>query len=132
MNIRLLDQQSVYAVAVEPGVYKIEGFTYAPYGTHAKWEVKRFPLPTEHAFLKEPFQARAGEAVYLGDFYGSSKRAGFGFGGDSNFFIVSTGFKGSLLGYDNNFSQTTRVLLQSSSAFENVKCCSAFDQKSIR
>ena len=72
-SIRFADKDPVYALSVEPGIYILTGFVYAPLGA-MDFEVIKIDLPANPQYLKEPIKIYAGNCYYLGDFFGVSRR----------------------------------------------------------
>lgn len=73
-SIRFLDEDPVYALALEPGTYKLIRLVYAPLGAMMDFETTKMDLPFEPRYLRQPIKTRAGACYYLGDFFGVSRR----------------------------------------------------------
>jgi hypothetical protein len=115
-SLKLLDDQKVYAVEVEPGTYQLKGFIYALLGAVMDFETTKIVLPTHPSFLKDPINAAPGVACYLGDYYGSSRR--------TNVLVttsfVSVTFQAGILGIEQNFSNTTNELKRALPQFQHI------------
>ncbi len=113
LSFRLRDDRPVYTVEVAPGAYQVKGLVYAPVGAVMDWEVRRIALPAEPSYLSRTVTVGPGQARYLGDFSGTSRRTGFGLlGGPVGFFTWAT-FEGGLVGVKQDFSTTTEALKRS-------------------
>jgi len=117
LSLRLLNEQQVYAVEVEPGTYRLKGFIYALLGAVMEFETTKIQLPAEPAYLTAQFTAEPGKAYYLGDYLGSSRRTGF----ILTPFFVSTTFRGGIIGIGQNFSGTTSTLKTVLPQLKNVE-----------
>ena len=122
-SIRLLDNNQVYAVEVDPGTYQIKGFVYALLGAVMEFETKKIPLPSMPPYLKEPITIAPGKAYYLGDYFGSSRR--------SSAVItplwVSISFQGGILGINQDFLKTTGELKSNFPNLNNIEFVQAWD-----
>lgn len=68
------DTKPVFALAFEPGNYRLKGFSYAPLGAIMDMEVIKMDLPQEPRYLKDSIIISGGQCYYLGDFFGVSRR----------------------------------------------------------
>jgi hypothetical protein len=106
--IRCRDKDSVYAVAVEPGRYRVAGFL-ATFMDHRP--VGRRNLP-----ITGFFQVPANSAVYLGDFTGYAK-------------ITPMMQKWGITGMTNNFAATKEEYRLKYPNLSSVPVFSAFEEK---
>lgn len=117
LSLRLLDQQQVYAVEIEPGIYQLKGFIYALLGAVMGFETTKIDLPSQPSYLKESITIEPGKAYYLGDYFGSSRRTGFLL----TPYFVSTTFRGGIVGIEQNFSKTSKELKSVLPYFGNIE-----------
>ena len=112
-SIRLLNNQPIYAVEVDPGTYRLKDIVYAPLGAMMDFEVKKMTVPSEPKYLHNSITVEPGNIYYLGDFSGSSRRDGIGIGASGGAFAICVIFKGGLVGVEQNFLTTTEELKSS-------------------
>ena len=117
LSLKLLDHQQVYAVEIEPGIYELKGFVYALLGAVMEFETTKIDLPSQPSYLKEPITIEQGKAYYLGDYFGSSRRTGFLL----TPYLVSTTFRGGIVGIEQNFSKTSKELKSVLPYFGNIE-----------
>ena len=113
LSLRLRDDRPVYAVEVDPGAYQLKGLVYAPVGAVMDWELTKIALPAEPSYLGRTITVGPGQACYLGDFSGTSRRANFGLLVGPLSFVTWVTFKGGLVGVKQDFSATTEALKRS-------------------
>ena len=70
--IELKVTNTVYGVQVEPGSYRITGLVRSDNEHGVKARIT-FPSTNSTAWLTEPFKARKGEHIYIGDYQGETK-----------------------------------------------------------
>lgn len=70
--IELKETNEVYAVQVEPGSYRIMGLVNTDNEHGVKGRIA-FALTNRPGWLTEPFQARKGEQIYIGDYQCETK-----------------------------------------------------------
>jgi hypothetical protein len=106
--IRCRDKDSVYAIAVEPGRYKVEGFL-ATFMDHRPVGRRRFPNTGV-------FQVRSNSATYLGDFTGYAK-------------VGPMTQEWGVRGMTNNFAETTNEYRLRHPNLSSVQVFSTFDEQ---
>lgn len=74
MSIRFLDEDPVYALALEPGTYELVRLVYAPLGAMMDFETTKMDLPYKPRYLRQSISVHGGTCYYLGDFFGVSRR----------------------------------------------------------
>ena len=55
-SIRFLDEDPVYALALEPGTYKLIRLVYAPLGAMMDFETTKIDLPAKPQYLRQPIK----------------------------------------------------------------------------
>jgi len=123
-SLRLLDNNQVYAVEVEPGTYQLKGFIYALLGAVMEFETKKIPLPSQPSYLKDPITIVPGKAYYLGDYFGSSRRSS----AVITPFWGTISFQGGILGINQNFLKTTEELKLIFPNLNNLEFKQAWDK----
>lgn len=128
-SIRLLNAQSIYAVEIDPGVYRLKDIIYAPLGAMMDFEIKKLTIPSEPEYLHKNITVEPGRIYYLGDFSGSSRRTGFGAVLIGPIFAVCVTFEGGSVGVEQNFLATTKELKRLLPQFADYKFDSAWEEQ---
>jgi len=128
VDIRMLEQrESIYAVEVGPGMYRIKEFMFTmagPASMTLSSDAKRFGQPTEASYLIKPVKVEAGKAYYLGEFSSVTRRSEV-----PNSYPMMLRFSAHLTGISQNFEVTTNALKNRYPAFASIECRPAYDQQ---
>ena len=78
LSIGFKTGEAVFPIEVMPGTYQVTGLILAKAGPNLEfvgdYQRKALTFSNELSQLNAPFQVRSGEAVYVGDYYGSLGR----------------------------------------------------------
>lgn len=141
-SIRFLDEDPVYALALEPGTYELVRLVYAPLGAMMDFETTKMNLPYKPRYLRQPINVDAGTCYYLGDFFGVSRRENlWAFVGSSlgataaaeyvdkdNIPIEELRLKYGLVGIRQEFILTTEIIKKSINEISSLSFEPAWNQ----
>jgi hypothetical protein len=115
-TIRLKKQDDIYAVRVEPGEYAITGLSYATGEgvlSGGKSFTGRYSIPT--------FHVASGNAYYIGNYFGAAS---------TNVAVVGSyvngNYRWALTQVNNDFEQTTRILVTINPGFSSLVSVNTF------
>jgi hypothetical protein len=124
ISIRLLDENQVYAIEVDPGTYQLKNFVYALLGAVMEFETRKIAIPANPAYLSQQFIVERGKAYYIGDYFGSSQRTGV----LVTPYVVGASFQGGIIGIEQQFEKTSSELNTFLPSFRSIDKKSAWPQ----